>query len=206
MAGRGLSAYELANGSKAWWVPSGFLPEDKIHFVKPGGRKGWRQLVGRDNPRHVYWHVGFSAKPVLNPPLHLVLRPHVILTEDGKTPLDDPKRMNSLRRGVCKSWFNARWRDLVAGFAQWIGDGEMMLRLPMGTTEMAIIATRPFLFSAPMSLAVEAIATGHGMPLDSNTDEEDAELLAERLDDPAFRDVDDAEDESDEKSDSEEPA
>jgi hypothetical protein len=33
-----------------------------------------------------------------------------------------------------------------------------------------------------------------GALLDSNTDDEDAELLAERLVDPAFRDVDDAED------------
>jgi hypothetical protein len=184
MAARGLSAYELADGSKAWWVPSGFLPEDKIRFVKPDGRKGWRQLVGHDNPHNVFWHVGFAAKPVLNPPLHLVLRPHLILTEDGKTPLDDRKRMNSLRRGVCKSWFNARWRDLVAGFAQWVGDGQETLRLPMGTTEMAIVGTRPFLFSAPMSLAAETVAAGPGTPVDSSTDEEDAELLAERLGDP----------------------
>lgn len=206
MAGRGLSGYELANGSKAWWVPSGFLPEDKIRFVKPGGRKAWRQLVGRDNPRHVFWHVGFAAKPVLSPPLHLVLRPHVILTEDGKTPLDDRKRMNSLRRGVCKSWFNARWRDLVAGFAQWVGDGQETLRLPMGTAEMAIVGTRPFLFSVPMSLAAEIIAVSPGAPTDSNTDEEDADLLAERLEDPAFRDVEDVEDEPDEDPEREERA
>jgi hypothetical protein len=206
MAARGLTAYELADGSKAWWVPSGFLPEDKIRFVKPGGRKGWRQLVGRDNPSNVFWHVGFAAKPVLNPPPHFVLRPHVILTRDGTTPLDDRKRMNSLRRGVCKSWFNARWRDLVAGFGQWVGDGRDTLKLPMGAAEMAIVGTRPFLFSAPMSLAAEVIAATAGALVDSDTDDEDAELLAERLEDPAFRDVDDAEDEPDGDPDGEEPA
>jgi hypothetical protein len=196
MKTRGLAAYELADGSKAWWVPSGFLPDDKIHFVKPGGRKGWRQLVGRDNTRNVFWHVGFAAKPVLNLPLHFTLRPHVILTEDGKTPINDRKRMNSLRRGVCKNWFNARWRDLVAGFAQWAGDGQETLRLPMGTTEMALIGTRPLLFSAPVSLAADATAANSGAMVDSNTDEEDAEFLAERLEDPAFKDIDEPDDAS----------
>jgi hypothetical protein len=198
MSARGLAAYELSDGSKAWWVSSGFLPDDKVHFIKPDGRKGWRQLVGRDNPRNVFWHVGFAAKPALSPPLHLVLRPHVILTTDGKTPLDDRKRMNSLRRSVCKSWFNARWRDLVAGFAQWVGGGEDTFLLPIGLGEGATIATRPFLFSAPMSLAPEIIAAVGG---DSNTDEDDANLLAERLEDPAFRDFDDAEDERDQEPD-----
>ena len=204
MAARGLSAYELADGSKAWWVPSGFLRDDKIHFVKPGGRKGWRQLVGRDNPRKVFWYVGFAAKPVLNPPLRFVLRPHVILTEDGKTPLDDRKRMNSLRRGVCKSWFNARWRDLVAGFAQWVGDGQEMLRLQVGAAEMTAVRTRPFMFSAPISLAAEVIAVRPGSLVDSDTDDEDADLLAERLVDPAFRDVDDGDDDLDEDANDEE--
>jgi hypothetical protein len=106
--------------------------------------------------------------------------------------------MNSLRRSVCKSWFNARWRDLVAGFAQWVGGGEDTYLLPMGLGEGATIATRPFLFSAPMSLAPEIIAAVGG---DSNTDEDDANLLAERLEDPAFRDFDDEEDERDQEPD-----
>lgn len=206
MAARDLARYEMADGSTAWWVPSGFLPDDKIHFFKPDGRKGWRQLVGRDNPRNVFWHVGFAAKPVLGVQLHFALRPHVILTVDGKTPIDDRKRMNSLRRGVCKTWFNARWRDLVAGFSQWIGDGEQTLGLSMGISERATVGTRPLLFSAPVSLAADISGANSGIPVDSDTDEEDAELLTERLEDPAFKDIHDFNDEPDIASDDEEAA
>lgn len=206
MAARDLARYEMADGSTAWWVPSGFLPDDKIHFFKPDGRKGWRQLVGRDNPRNVFWHVGFAAKPVLGVQLHFALRPHVILTVDGKTPIDDRKRMNSLRRGVCKTWFNARWRDLVAGFSQWIGDGEQTLGLSMGISERATVGTRPLLFSAPVSLAADISGANSGIPVDSDTDEEDAELLTERLEDPAFKDIHDSNDEPDIASDDEEAA
>lgn len=205
MADRGLASYDLADGSKVWWIPTGFLTDNKVHFIKPDGRKGWRQLVGRDNLRNVFWHVGFAAKPVLSPPLHLVLRPHVILTEDGKTPLSDRKKMNALRRGVCKSWFNARWRDLVAGFAQWIGDGQPHVNLMMDTSEMAVISTRPFQFTAPVSIAPEAIVTAPGDLLDSITDDEDVGLLNERQGDSAFVDMDEeiSESESDELSDDE---
>ena len=66
----------------------------------------------------------------------------------------------------------------------------------MGTTEMALIGTRPLRFSAPVSLAADATAANSGALVDSNTDEEDAEFLAERLEDPAFKDIDEPDDAS----------
>ncbi|WP_337998314.1 toll/interleukin-1 receptor domain-containing protein [Oleispirillum naphthae] len=195
MSDRGLSSYVLADGSTVWWVPSGFLPEDKVHFTKPNGRRGWRQLVGRDNPRNVYWHVGFAARPILTPPFRYVLRPHVILTTDGKTPLDDRKRMNAMKKSVCKLWFNARWRDLVAGFAFWVGNGEEVMPLSMGGSEAVWISARPLQFLAPLAPVGETDAQVSGEFLDSSTDDEDADFVAEVKADPSVRDLE--EDESD---------
>src|SRR5208282_3890149 len=104
---RGLEKYTDAHGSAAMWIRKGVLPDDIGRFVRADGRRGWRKLVGRDNTRNLHWHFGVRGVPNLLPPARLIFKPHVVFSRDGHTALGMRQR-----RAVCKTWFNARWRDL----------------------------------------------------------------------------------------------
>jgi hypothetical protein len=114
-------APSMSNNKKTGAVVKAFDPVARLkrtirgHFTKLGFTKASDGTLvlpgtGKEVVRQLHQgqreeHVGFAAKPVLNPPLHLVLRPHVILTDDGKTPLDDV---------VMKCRAHAVWRQCQA--------------------------------------------------------------------------------------------
>lgn len=88
----------------------------------------------------------------------------------------------SQRRAVCKSWFNAKWRDLILAFGAFLSDGDSEFTLPTGKTGGILIAAKPMSFDAPISLMLEedkvAIETAEG-----DVDDFDG---VERENDPAF--------------------
>jgi hypothetical protein len=82
---------------------------------------------------------------VMASPRRIVLRPHVIFTEDGKTPIYSVQRMHILLRSFCKSWWNDRWRDLLVAFVQLIAE-ENEIHLAAGPNTS-------FALSVPMRLS-----------------------------------------------------
>lgn len=111
---RGLHSYRLASGLNAWFFKDGHLEKNRAYFTALGGRKTYRQLVGRKSKRDGEgrlvpdgnWHYALSASPQLVPYPRLVLRHHVLFTDDGETPWTSDKRMHKARRGVCRNWWN----------------------------------------------------------------------------------------------------
>ncbi|MGE0269631.1 MAG: hypothetical protein AB7S78_14365, partial [Candidatus Omnitrophota bacterium] len=79
------------------------------------------------------WHFGVSVKVWIGETPHVKLIPRIILSEDGRTALDDAKRMNRLRRSVTKSWRNPRWRDMLLAFLFWLAKGENCIRVETGS-------------------------------------------------------------------------
>lgn len=134
MRGRGLSSFELASGQLAWFLPDQLIEGNKVAFVDDEGKRRRKQLVGWSEKRQICWHAAFEARPVVGDLNRLVLRPHVIFTADGKTPIFSKQRMHVLRRSFCKSWWNDRWRDLLIAFTRVIGENEE-IRLSVGPTE-----------------------------------------------------------------------
>jgi hypothetical protein len=83
----------------------------------------------------------------------LVLKPHVVFSADGKTPICSDKRMHRLRRGFCKSWWNARWRDLMLAYTSWVSGGRSFIEIPVGSEQNIELSYRPVIFESPVSLA-----------------------------------------------------
>jgi hypothetical protein len=136
---RGLIPFALASGTNCWFFANGRIEGNKVSFRDELGKKRTKALVGFSQKRSVYWHFAAELKPLPNHPDKLVVKPHVVFSEDGTTPLESAARMHALRRGFCKSWWNDRWRDLIVAFLTHLSDenGE----ISFGTGGSAIVLT-----------------------------------------------------------------
>lgn len=125
-----LRAFPLASGLVARFFANDHLVKNKAYFTPKKGRRTWRQLVGRKSRKTTdgekvpdgFWHYGVSASPQLTPFPRIVLRHHVIFSDDGETPWDKADRMHKARRSVCKQWWNAAWRDRLLAFCTQLAD------------------------------------------------------------------------------------
>jgi len=170
---RGLLKYEFSHGH-AWFVPLDLAEGNVGRFTDHNGKVRRRRLVGRSEKRNVYWHLAVSARVMLAEPARLMMRPHVVFTTDGKTPLESKARTARLRKSFCKMWWNDRWRDLVRAFASFLANEEESLFLPLGEEAYAVVASAPMIFSAPISLPGDAVAS---LETEDITDETEADAL-----------------------------
>lgn len=129
---RNLSAFALASGANCWFLKNGQLEGNKGPFIDREGKRRIKSLVGFSQKRNVFWHFAAELRPLPNHPETLVIKPHVMFSEDGITPLDSAARMHALRRGFCKSWWNDRWRDLIAAFLFFLSEGSDEISLDAG--------------------------------------------------------------------------
>jgi hypothetical protein len=148
----GLLAYETATRANAWFPPKGVVADDVVQFVGPEGSKRRKTLVGWSAKRRVHWHLAMEAVPMLTNPQHFVLKPHIVFTEDGRTPLESTARMHALRRGFCKSWWNDRWRDLIAAYAAWFAQGMESIEIKMSDTATVQVDARMMELTSPVGL------------------------------------------------------
>lgn len=157
MVARGLQQFELASGLKAWFFERGHLPKDRATLMLPGRRKTYRQLVGLKSRRNAdgtkvqdgFWHYAVSASTQLFPQPRLVIRHHVIFTNDGRKPWTNMGRMHRARRRVCKNWWNPEWRDRLLAFFTWLSDGHRDIRLPVGETVYLRLSAIPVTVISP---------------------------------------------------------
>ena len=174
---QGLLLYEFAHGS-AWFVPLDLIEGNIATFQGENGKKRRRRLVGRSEKRGVYWHFAVSGKVSIADPQHLLLRTHVVFTQDGKTPLDSQPRANRLRKSFCKNWWNDRWRDLLRAFAVVVlANGKEEFSLSLGGDAVATISASPMGFEAPLSI------TENGSVSTAEEDHVEDETEADALDD-----------------------
>lgn len=146
----------LSNGRTIWFVPKGLKPKDVFEFLDQNKKRRRRQLVGRSEKYKVNWHYGVSAKPTLGNPLRLELEAHILFTEATDELVEPPARAHRLRRGFCKNWFNARWRDFQRAFLTYLSQGGEFIRLPVGSDRFIELTVAPFVFSSPVTLSDNA--------------------------------------------------
>ena len=152
---RGLQHYEMANGELAWWATTEAVPIQQLPFRWPNGLAGRRQLTGFSAKRELYWHYGITQRPRVYPFPHIKLIGRVVFSEDGVTPLDSVRRTHRLRRSFCRSWRNAKWRDMQLAFLYWLGNGEDELRIPMGSAVQLITQLPTATEVAPFGVAAD---------------------------------------------------
>ena len=151
MRSQGLLLCEFAHGS-AWFIPLDLIEGNIAAFQDENGKRRRRRLVGRSEKRDVYWHFAVSSKVSLADPQHITLRPHVVFTQDGRTPLDSKAKTARLRKSFCKNWWNDRWRDMLRAFAAFLSKEGGKFILPLGDDAEAIIEASPMSFEAPLSI------------------------------------------------------
>jgi hypothetical protein len=150
---RGLRSFAMASNALAWYMPTDFIPNNKVQFLDATGKKRRKSLVGWSERRKVFWHFAVEARPVLGAHPRFVLRQHIIFTADGSTPLVSKDRMHTLRRRFCKSWWNDRWRDMLIAFVTWLGPSA---GLNLGGDTVLGLDDQLFSLWSPLSLEDDA--------------------------------------------------
>ncbi|MGD9471255.1 MAG: toll/interleukin-1 receptor domain-containing protein [Novosphingobium sp.] len=200
----GLWDYGLANGQLAWWFPCNVPEDGQLRFTDFNGKqrrrtstgiKGQKVLAtGELVPRN-YWHLGFTAQPMIGDRSVLKLQSRIILTDDGKTPVANKTRLNGLRRSLTKMWFNDRWRGLLLGFVNFIVDGADEISLPVSCNERIVIAPQLISFSLGHGISSDPVNENLSDELAETYDQEEQNL---RLSDPVFASLLDDEEQDDE--------
>ncbi|WP_083991981.1 toll/interleukin-1 receptor domain-containing protein [Bradyrhizobium embrapense] len=152
MMDQGLIAFATAAGGNAWYMPAHFLEQNKVQYIDEAGKRRRKSLVGWSERRKVFWHFAVESRPSVGIAQHFVLRPHVIFTADGRTPVASKERMHLLRRRFCKSWWNDRWRDLLIAFVSWLNTS-MNEKLPIDGQHGILIAPTLMSLESPASLS-----------------------------------------------------
>jgi len=152
MRQKGLHPYVMANGRHAWYFANGYRDKNSTPYADLDGVARRRKLVGYSEKRKVYWHYAVAVQPFIGRVPHLVLKAHVPFSEDGKKPLSSVKRMHSLRRSFCRSWWNDRWRELLLAYAAQVSDEDGTIRLPGGSEKSIQVCSRPQVFVSPVSV------------------------------------------------------
>lgn len=156
---RKLGSHVLGSGLAARFFTKDQLVKNRAYFTALGGRRTYRQLVGNKSKRNRdgdkipdgQWHYALSCSPQLLPFPRLVLRHHVIFTDDGVTPWAKPERMHKARRSVCKQWWNAEWRDRLFAFMAELSSGRKKLFLDVGGGQAVMVTMVPMNFTSPQS-------------------------------------------------------
>ena len=181
---RMLSPYDMTDDQRAWWGALDSVPSQQIAFSWGPHLTGRRQIIGYSKTRRLHWHYGITPKPRVFPFPHVLFVNRVLFTEDGRTPLDNPKRMHRLRRSFTRSWRNAKWRGMLLAFLHWLSDGETCLVVPVGSETAFSLRLPPVTANAPVSILLGDDAEEEPDSEDDLAAEDDEVIDFDKLDDP----------------------
>lgn len=131
---KGLKQFNASRGA-AFYFPLDLIEHGEVRYARPDGRKTWKGVIGRSNKYRVNWHLSMMVNIDLGPPGFVRFKPYICFSEDGKAPIDDPKRTTALRRRICKTWWNRQWRQLQQAFIAFLSGGAGELVVPLDGTE-----------------------------------------------------------------------
>jgi len=177
---KGLQGQGFANGRVGYFLPAEDGGGKRISFKGETGVAGSRALNGFSAKNKVYWHYAPELLPILGKPMSYSVVPHVIFTEDGKTPISDSARAHRLRRRFCKSWWQDRWRDLMLAYLAHFAGGKDTIEVPLSESLNLILSVHPTLFVCPVTAAA---------PIADPEDNEADDPLVDECDDDSDSEV-----------------
>jgi hypothetical protein len=172
---RGLLRYAASAGT-VMFFPKDLLPADKVFYTNAKGRQTYKQVAGKSRVLNAHWHLGMRAVVRLDDPPSLRLRPYVVFTRDGRTPLEDADEMTKLRRRFCKSWFNHVWRPLYQAFYQFFGEGSDAVRIDLGEHRSWTVGGEGLKLTSPIRMPLDlVVADSESEPEEPDDDDNDGE-------------------------------
>ena len=147
-----------------WYIPQGFLDNDRVSFILPSGKRSWFKGVSErtyptiDGGEVYRYHLSpsFSVLRGQIDPFVLFLRNRVYLTDNKGRPLEG-RKITSRRKHLCKAWFNYEWGARTLGIAQLLADEDMYIRFGSESEQQLIINTMPIVPDAPQSIHDELV-------------------------------------------------
>jgi hypothetical protein len=139
--GQGMSSFPLANKSVCWFLKNSAIAANRVRYRDVAGQERSKVLVGQSPRRGVFWHFAVEARPSASDQA-LRLVPHVLFSFDGISPITDVAKQHALRRGFCRSWWNARWRDLLSAMLQYLSKGRDTIELPVSQSDAVSVCAK----------------------------------------------------------------
>jgi hypothetical protein len=182
LATRGLLRY-LASAGTVMFFPKDLLADDRVYYTNAKGKRTYKQVVGESKVLKAHWHLGMRAVVRLGEAPTVRLRPHVVFTRDGKTPLQDAGEMTKLRRRFCKSWFNHVWRPLWQAFFEFFGAGSESVLIALGEYRSWAVAGDGLKLTAGMRMPFDLeVADEEGEPEEPDDADDDGDEFDEGMD------------------------
>jgi len=155
---KGLLPYGLSGGVKFYWFKQGLLENDKVFFLNPAAKRGWRAMVGyksfhakEGETRFRNWHFGIQAKPFFWPFTGFAVKAHVAFTENGIL-YESKAKQHAARRSQCKMWYNDDWLDRILATMSFLaGENSDEIRIPLSGDQKLGVRRIPLLFESPVS-------------------------------------------------------
>lgn len=98
-----------------------------------------------------HWHFGVSAHAAMHPLPIVMLRSHVLFSDDGAQLWTSPSKVQRARLPHCERWSNEDWRDRLLAAMSWLSNGEPILMLPLGSSVSGAMRTTPLAFIEPIA-------------------------------------------------------
>ncbi len=127
---KGLLPIEFANKEVGWFFPDNLIEKNRISFDSPDGRKIRRTVSGKFKKSR--WHVCLIPKARLWPAPMYRIHANVVISEDGKTPIQG-ELINRRRRRLTRSWWNNVWRDRLLAAMNFLASGEGQITIHVGS-------------------------------------------------------------------------
>lgn len=172
----GLSSHQMANGKTCYYYHKG-SGDSMVSFDGVNQKRSRRSLWGYKTVLGVggiktkkFWHYGITAKTISSPEFSLVIKAHVLFSDDAIHIWDSKSRLHAARRSWCNNWWNPHWRDRLLAIVTYLSNNQPTFEIFMGGTSSLVVHSQPMIFSSPMSY----IGPKDQMPIE---DEEETEVL-----------------------------
>lgn len=189
---KSLIAHALSIGMHlcpATWVlyfPSGMLPNDRVNFDLPTGRRSFVNISGertyksykkKEKYRYQLAVQFFVAQHLDKEPV-VIIKPRVRIT-DGAGQTLEKRAAQSRRKHLCKNWWNDEWANRVIAIIAALSNGKNPWTI--GTPEIGVVTfpLHPFALIAPFSIDPKALPTALSESLELDPLEEVTENGAE---------------------------
>lgn len=129
---QGLKPYDTSSGT-AFFFPDKLIEQNKVTYVAANGKKTWKNVVGKSERYKVFWHLAMKVTINLGEFPIVRFKPYVCFSEDGQSPITDPKRTSALRKRFCKNWWNAHWRQLQQAFTAFLSNDGADIEVAAGS-------------------------------------------------------------------------
>ncbi|MGH9395559.1 MAG: toll/interleukin-1 receptor domain-containing protein, partial [Terriglobia bacterium] len=175
MLNRCFPAHELSNRAKAFYFRIDQVPGNNLFFAGVTGKQAHRSVVGfKTTPQGKrYWHFAVQGKPIFRPEPILVVKGHVLFSDDGRTLWSSAERLHRARRSQCKNWWNDEWRDRILATMTHLGGEEGALLVPLGGDVSFQVGIAPLSFLSPVSYVAAKEAERFDVDLSRDFDEDE---------------------------------